>query len=219
MLYLYVHNQFLLVGCLIRHDLESLVCLFSASELKLCGHVCQSQPHVFTGKIYISSLQMWTLVCQGYLAAFTPQAALPVLLSIHSGRSSPWDRLDITWLHWWDDLSRSLIPVRGIPAAWQQLPCWHSVTGERLRFGKLSGVDETQAKEAAATTSSSLGGGWVFSLPPALPTSPSSPSSAHFSTSWKCICSSFCLYQWLLEERVWYFGFNTSRSSVLVATS
>lgn len=38
-----------------------------------------------------------------------------------------------------------------------------AAVGERLSFGKLPGIDEAQAKDAAATTSSSLGEGWVFS--------------------------------------------------------
>lgn len=66
--------------------------------------------------------------------------------------------------------------MRGILAAGLQLPYWHGVMGERLRFGKLLGMGEAQAKDAAATTSSSLGEVWVFSLPPAVPTYPLSPS-------------------------------------------
>lgn len=51
---------------------------------------------------------------------------------------------------------------QGIPTAGQQWPCWRGVMGERLRFGKLPGMDEAQAKEAAATTS-------LLQLSPLLP--------------------------------------------------
>lgn len=64
--------------------------------------------------------------------------------------------------------------MRGMPAAGLQLCCWHGVMEEKLRFGKLPGIGETQAKEAAATTS--LGEVWVFSIPPTVPTYPLSPS-------------------------------------------
>jgi len=46
-----------------------------------------------------------------------------------------------------------------MPASGQELPCWHGVMRERLRVGRLPGMDEAQAKEAAAATSSSLGQG------------------------------------------------------------
>ena len=125
---------------------------------------------------------MQNVVCWGYLVALAPQVAFPMLLSIHSGMEQPLreaGRRIVALMG--DNVSRSM-PVRGISAAGRQLPYWHGVMGERLRFGKLPGMDEAQAKEAAAATSSSLGEGWVFSLPPTVPTSPPSPSSARFST-------------------------------------
>lgn len=118
-------NQLLLAGCLIRQDLEALLCQFSPSEktvgfvsTKLCGHVWQSQSCVFTVQIYIFDLSKCRM--------------------------------------WWVGDTQ-----------WHLIHKWHSRCSSPSIVALL-GKDKAQAKEAAATISSSLGEGWVFSLPPAV---------------------------------------------------
>lgn len=102
--------------------------------------------------------------------ALDPQVAFPVFLSICSGMGWPLGQAGCGVVVLMGHLSRSI------------LGCCHRAwsDGEGLRFGELLGKDEAQAKEAAATISSSLGEGWVFSLPPAALTSAPFPSSACF---------------------------------------
>lgn len=160
---------------------------------------------------------MQNVVCWGHLVGLAPQVAFPMLLSDHSGAEQPLGQA-----------GHRVVALMGQPE--QEHPgerdtcccvaaaCWHGVVGETLRFRKLPRMDEPQAK-ADASTSSSLGEGCVFSLPPAIllltllhpqPVLPHTENIFILPFGFTSGCWG--------SKGGWYFVFNSSRNSVLIDT-